>query len=37
MAEKNADASGTGHVTVEVQKDGPLKVSGLTAFYNSRG
>ena len=37
MAEKNAGASGTGHVTVELQKDGPLKVSGLTAFYNSRG
>ena len=32
MAEKNAGASGTGHVTVELQKDGPLKVSGLTAF-----
>ena len=37
MAEKKADASGTGHVTVELQKDGPLKVSGLTAFKNSRG
>ena len=37
MAEKNAGASGTGHVTVELQKDGPLKVSGLTAFKNSRG
>ena len=37
MAEKNAGASGTGHVTVELQKDGPLKVSGLTAFENSRG
>ena len=37
MAEKNAGASGTGHVTVELQKDGPLKVSGLTAFCNSRG
>ena len=37
MAEKKAGASGTGHVTVELQKDGPLKVSGLTAFKNSRG
>ena len=37
MAEKNAGASGAGRVTVELQKDGPLKVSGLTAFYNSRG
>ena len=37
MAEKNADASGAGRVTVELQKDGPLKVSGLTAFCNSRG
>ena len=36
MAEKNAGASGTGHVTVELQKDA-LKVSGLTAFKNSRG
>ena len=37
MAEKNAGASGAGRVTVELQKDGPLKVSGLTAFCNSRG
>ncbi len=37
MAEKNAGAAGAGRVTVELQKDGPLKVSGLTAFYNSRG
>ena len=37
MAEKKAGASGTSHVTVELQKDGPLKVSGLTAFKNSRG
>ena len=37
MAEKKAGASGSGHVTVELQKDGPLKVSGLTAFKNSRG
>lgn len=37
MAAKEADASGRGRVTVELQKDGPLKVSGLTAFRNSRG
>ena len=41
MAEKNAEGSNGGptdrQVSVELEKDGPLKVTGLTGFFNSRG
>ena len=37
MAEQKQDGSAGGEVTVELEKDGPLKVTGLTAFFNSRG
>ena len=41
MAEKNSEGSNGGptdrQVSVELEKDGPLKVTGLTDFFNSRG
>ncbi len=41
MAEKNAEGSNGGstdrRVSVELEKNGPLKVTGLTGFFNSRG
>ena len=33
MTEKTKDAK----PTISLEKDGPLKVTGLTAFFNSRG
>ena len=37
MAENKAGSGGTPGVTIDVEEDGPLKVTGLTAFFNSRG
>ncbi len=37
MAENKAGSSGNPGVTIDVEEDGPLKVTGLSAFFNSRG